>query len=280
MTLFKRKASAYFAICITAILVIALCGCEDLGEFEDPEEYYNSFGDVVFLGGVAGTGKSYSVEEYFYNEESRDDFLMNDDGVYVGVEHSDYVYVAIPFTRDIEMDSLALYLQAKSSVTLYINVYITDKLPKNWKEIEESEALGDGSTKAADESFGDKLRESSTGVPRGGSDGDTQKNDDPDPETRVGEVTLHLAEGEWASFVLEYFKVDENLKKSIYVEDGSYILLQIRNNSGVRVLDQESNLYVDAQTGLVLEKAEITMTNLLVRAIVPENKTEANGGEN
>ena len=279
MMLFKRKAAAYFAICITAILVIALCGCEDLGEFEDPEEYYNSFGDVVFMGGIAETGKPYSIEEYFYNEESRDDFLMNDDGVYVGVEHSDYVYVAIPFTRDIEMDSLALYLQAKSSVTLYINVYITDKLPKNWKEIEESETLDDESTKAADESLEDKLEETSTDVPQGGSDGDTQKYDDPNPKSKIGEITLHLSEGKWASFVLDYFNVDGNVKKSIYVEGESYILLQIRNNSGACVY-KKGDLYVDGQSGQVCEKAEITMTNLLVRALVPENKTEANGGEN
>ena len=43
----------------------------------------------------------------------------------------------------------------------------------------------------------------------------------------------------------------------------------------MRVFDEDKQLYVDEQTGLVLEKAEITMTNLLVRALEIENKTEA-----
>jgi hypothetical protein len=46
----------------------------------------------------------------------------------------------------------------------------------------------------------------------------------------------------------------------------------------VRVYDEENKLYVDAQSGLELQKAEITMTNLLLRALKIENNTETNGG--
>ena len=34
MNLFKRKIAACVAICITAILVVAVCGCDDLGAYE------------------------------------------------------------------------------------------------------------------------------------------------------------------------------------------------------------------------------------------------------
>ena len=320
---FKRKVAAFVAICITAILVIAVGGCDDLGAYEDTKEYYNSFGDVVFVGGAAGEGKGYSVEEYFYNTESRDDFLVGEDGVYHGVEHSDYVYVAIPFTKDIKMDSLAMFLQANDDVAVHINVYVTDEIPTNWKKLEDltvaeestdvsSDNLEDltdeESTEAssdnfeditdAEESFdvsSDNLEENITEIVTDTSDETsvessteatsetsdttteevTQTYDDPDPDSRIGEITLYLKGGAWNSFTLDTFKVDNKVEKSIYVEEGQYILLQIRNNSGVRVFDEDKQLYVDEQTGLVLEKAEITMTNLLVRALEIENKTEA-----
>ena len=244
MNLFKRKIAACVAICITAILGIAVCGCDDLGVYEDTQEYYDSFGSVVFLGGAAGEGKSYSVEEFFYNENSREDFLVDDNGEYTGVEQSDYVYVAIPFNKDIQMDSLAMYMQAKNDVTVYINVYLIDEddLPSNWKKSDEGEASGE-----------------------------EQEYDDPDPESRIGEITVQLKGGKWNSFVLDYFKVDDKNEKSITVASGQCILLQIRNNSGVRELNTEN--------GQRLDRAEITMTNLLVRALKIENNTEAKEGE-
>ena len=240
MNLFKRKIVACVAICITAILGIAVCGCDDLGVYEDTEEYYDSFGSVVFLGGAAGEGKSYSVEEFFYNKNSREDFLVDDNGEYIGVEQSDYVYVAIPFNKDIQMDSLAMYVQAKNDVTVYMNVYLIDEddIPSNWKKSDKGEASGE-----------------------------EQEYDDPDPESRIGEITVHLKGGKWNSFVLDYFKDGENNEKSITVTSGQCILLQIRNNSGVRELNTEN--------GLKLDRAEITMTNLLVRALKIENNTEA-----
>lgn len=255
---FKRKIIAFVAICITAILAVAVCGCEDLGAYNGTEDYYASFGDVILIGGNAENGKKYPVEDYFYNEESRQDFLIGDDGAYKGIEQSDYVYVAIPLNRDLKMDSLAMYLQAQDDVTLYINVYVTDKIPTNWKKIDEAGTVGGENTEASAEAFEDTLNDTEGGV---------QDYDDPDPESRVGDVTLYLKGGKWSSFTLDNFKVNNLFEKSIQLKSGQYVLLQIRNNSGVRDFDEKTGLYIDAQTGLALEKAEITMTNLLIRAI-------------
>lgn len=287
---FKRKVAACVAICITAILVIAVGGCDDLGAYSNTAEYYDSFGDVIFLGGAAEKGKAYSVEEYFYNSESRENFLENEDGIYEGVEHSDYVYVAIPFNKDIKMDSLAMYMQAKNDVTVYINVYITDEIPENWKELEENSTDSEESTDISGDNSEENFTEISTGTSGDTSaesseeisselssdtTGEQETYDDPDPKSRIGEITLQLSSGAWRSFTLDYFKINDKIEKSIYVENGQYILLQIRNNSGVRVFDEDKQLYVDEETGLVPDKAEITMTNLLVRALETENKTEA-----
>ena len=208
---------------------------------------------------------------------------MNADGVYEGVEYRDYVYVAIPFDKDITMDSLAMYLQAKNDVTLYMNVYLIDEdqVPENWKILEDTDTFGDESEGASEEAF-EKSAQSETAEETTQSEpdsGEEQEYDDPKPETRIGEITVNLKGGKWASFVLDYFKVNDKNEKSISVEAGQCILLQIRNNSGVRVFDDEKKIYVDEQTGEKLDRAKITMTNLLVRALEIENNTEAEEGE-
>ena len=278
MTLFKRKIVACVAICITAILGIAVCGCDDLGAYDSTTEYYDSFGKIVFLGGAAGNGTEYSVEDFFYNEKSREDFLVNDDGKYMGVEHSDYVYVAIPFNKAVTMDSLAMYIQATNDVTVYMNVYLIDEdeLPTNWEKLWENDASGEESEKVSEEVLIESYQSETAAETADESineDTEEQEYDDPDPKTSIGEITVHLKGGKWSSFLLDYFKVNDNNEKSISVESGQYILIQIRNNSGVR--DLKNGLYVDPQTGLELDKAEITMTNLLVRALEIENNTEA-----
>ena len=255
---FKSIVKASLALCIAAILVVAACGCEDLCAYENTEEYYSSFGDIVLIDGTAKNEKEYSVEKYFYNKESREDFLRGEDGAYKGVEHSDYVYLAIPFESNIDMDTLALFIQSKNDVTVYVSVFVSDKIPSNWKAIADNRVNGDS------------------------SDNENQNTetvyDDPSPETRIGEVTVHLKNGKWNSFVLDTFKINGATQKSIQIKDGQYILLQIRNNSGVRVFDEDKQSFVDPNTGLELQKAEITVTNLLIRALDVENGDQAQGG--
>ena len=259
----NKVIKSLFVLCITAILWVALCGCEDLGAYEDTEEYYSSFGDVVLIGGTTRDEDEYSVSKYFYNEESREDFLAGEDGAYKGVEHSDYVYMAIPFQSTIDMDSLALFLMSHEDVTVYINFYVTDEIPSEWRSIQDNEVKdetdgteSDGSAEEGDTS-------------ESGSDEETEEKtyDDPDPATRVGEIAVSLKKEVWNSFVLDVFTVDGQRQNSIQIQDGQYLLLQIRNNSGVRIFDEEKQIYLDPQTGLELPKAEFTVTNLLIRAL-------------
>ena len=97
----KRIVSACFVLCITAILWVAVCGCEDLGEYESTTEYYESLDEVTLISATTKEAKTYSVEDYFYNKESKEDFLVGEDGVYKGVEYSDYVYMAIHLGNEI-----------------------------------------------------------------------------------------------------------------------------------------------------------------------------------
>ena len=264
---FKCIVKASVALCMAAILVIAACGCEDLGAYENTEEYYSSFGDIVLIDGITKNKTEYSVKKYFYNKESREDFLRGEDGAYKGVEYAEYVYMAIPFESSIDMDTLALFIQSKADVTVYISVFVSDKIPTNWKAIADNQITGDSSGNA----FGEQTKE------------ETQNTetvyDDPDPKTRIGEVAVHLKNGKWNSFVLDTFQINNQTQKSIQIKEGQYILLQIRNNSGVRVFDEDKQIFVDPNTGLELPKAEITMTNLLIRALEVKAGAKAQGGE-
>lgn len=263
---FKSISKAFVALCMAAIILIAACGCEDLGAYENTEEYYSSFGDIILIDGTTKNKTEYSVETYFYNKESREDFLKGEDGAYKGVEYAEYVYVAIPFESSIDMDTLALFIQSKADVTVYISVFISDKIPTNWKAVADNVINQDGSNIVLAE----------------GAENESQNTekvyDDPDSETRIGEVSVHLKNGKWNSFVLDVFKIGGKTQNSIQINDGQYILLQIRNNSGVRVFNEEKQAYVDAITGIELPSAEITMTNLLIRALDVKNGDEAQGG--
>ena len=273
----KSTLRAFCALCITAILAIAVCGCDDLGEYDDVDEYYSSFGDIVLVGATSGDDKDYSVEDYFYNTESREEFLEGEDGAYKGVPHSDYVYVAIPFESDINMDSLALFMQSRNDVAVYIYFYVISE--DDW------DAILDGEY-GSEEVEGENGSETTEGEPDSGTaDGEGESEpqepvyDAPYADTRIGEAVVHLKAGQWGSFVLDSFKVDGAAQKSIQINDGQYIVLQIRNNCGARVLDEKTQTYIDSQIGIELNKAEITVTNLLIRALETNNGEETQGGE-
>ena len=169
--------------------------------------------------------------------------------------------MVIPFESDIEIDSLALYIQSESDVSVYINAFITDEIPSRWKSLADLEAENNEN---GEESEGEKTEE--------------KVYDDPDFQTRIGDTTVHLKAGNWNSFVLDEFTVDSLIQKSVKIEDGQYLLLQFRNNSGVRIWNEEKQVFVDPQTSLELQNAEITMTNLLIRALNVENNNEVEGG--
>ena len=216
---FKKIVSAAMAFCIMAVLGIALCGCDDLGEYDDVREYYDSFDDIIMIN--EASREEYSVEDYFYNEDSREDFLEGDDGAYDGVEHSDYVYVAIPFKSDIEMDTFALYIHSQEDVAVYINVFVVDvdDIPSQWKKLSDNEVNPDGTDEQPEGDTGAQINEEAgdqtgggTGDQTEGGSGDQTQDeektyDDPDPDTRIGEITVFLKKDEWDSFVLDRFDV-------------------------------------------------------------------------
>ena len=231
----KSMIKAFIVLCITAILAVAVCGCEDLGAYENTQEYYASFGEVVLISGAKGEKTYCLVEESLYNQESRKNFMAGEDNAEYRIAYSDYVYMAIPVQSNINMDTLSLFLQSQNDVTVYINAFVTDA--DGWQVIEEKERIPEESK-------------------------DEIVYDDLASQESIGEITVHLKNGKWSSFTLDTFTVGEQTQKSIQIENKQYIVLQIKNNSGPE-----------------LPKAEITMTNLLIRALDVTVAGEAQGGE-
>ena len=241
-----RKFFSRIVLCILAIPAVALCGCDDLGEYVDVDEYYACFGEVVLIDGITEKSSPHLIKDDFYNEESRENFLVDDNGEYHGADHGNYVYMAIPLNKDLNVDSIALFLQSMEDedVTLYINVYVTSTIPENWKSLADSATEQEGT----DGESGEKTE---------------VEYDDPTPDLRIGEITVRLKPGKWSSFVLDSFTSGGASKNSIQINDDQIILLQFRNNSGVRD--------TVGQTLTELRTAKITMTNLLIRALDVED---------
>ena len=243
---FKKIGRTCLALCIMATLAVAMSGCDDLGAFEDTNEYYSSFGDIVLISGTTKEENEYSVDKYFYNKDSREDFLKGKDRV----AYSDYVYMAIPFNSNIDMDTLALYLQSQNDVTVYINAYVISK--SEWDAIRDSD---DDSEESA---------------------GDSENNETvcDNLGTKIGEARVHLNNEKWNSFALDVFQTNAGSQKSMKINSGQYVLLQFKNNC----VDENKQAYVDPDTGLELTKAQITMTNLLIRALDVKEGNETQGG--
>ena len=65
---FNRIVSTLVALCLMATFLVAMSGCDDLGVYEDTEEYYNTFGNIALISGSSKVKEEYSVEKYFYNK--------------------------------------------------------------------------------------------------------------------------------------------------------------------------------------------------------------------
>ena len=294
----KSIINAFVVLCITAILEIAVCGCEDLGAYDDTAEYYDCFGNIIFVDGVTGDYSDYSVEDCFYNKESKENFLAGENGEYMGVPHDYYEYVAIPVESTIDMDTLALYIQADDKATVYISIYVADKIPDEDDTSTDTETTGaqsespdisntatEGQSAPLDEEKGNESdmggdpdntiieterTESAPEEAEKENEAPRQTEEESKPsysKVKIGEIVIQLNGGKWDSFMLDEFDVNGKAEKSIQINEGQYILMHIRNNSGLRTSDAADQASVEPQTENELQSVKITMTNLLVRTL-------------
>jgi hypothetical protein len=233
------------SIGVAVIFAVALVGCFDLGDFSDESAYYESFGDVRLVYQNPNSdkkdikSKDYSIEDYFYNKNTGENFTYGDPNDEESDEGKDipqlsYVYMAIPIEQDLSLESLALYFNAIQTCSLEVFFYVVDDLP-NGGDFKNIRLLGDPEYQ-----------------PKTGENGETIyekiEYSDPSDDLMVAKVTMQVKTGKWDSLIVNKW----NSVNSLEIKDGQYLLLRFVNNSG-------------ANTG---EKPSVAfrVTNLLIRA--------------
>ncbi len=247
---------AALALATAAVFASSGCGFYDLGEFEDEEDYYSSFGNVGLIA-QNGTQNDYSLKKYFYNEHSVNDFSGDI------VEADEYVYFVLPVEKTMELDSVALYVYAEERATVRYSVFLTDTVPTNLRNYDAplyvQEEDEEGNPKFDEE--GNPVyeqEEDADGNPKFDEEGNPVYEkipyDDPAAETAAATGSFTAKANQWDSFTVEKWKSDAGkTADTVEAEAGTYVLIRFENNSGYGK---------DAE----LQRIPFRATNLLVRA--------------
>lgn len=237
-TLVKRVIRR-ISIAISAVMLVFLSACFDLGAFEDVDsdsDYYDSFGAVKGL--FESGNRSYDVKDSLFNDFTVENLDWENDEDRVDSE--EYVYIVLEFKKAIKIESLALFLSANSDATIEIeSFYYADETfaPKKIKyksspdteTVTVSDESGNEVTKEVEIVYDDLLSEQS-----------------------VADATCDVINGEWSSFMLAEFKqagYDDGL---LHTGIGGLLYIRINDNSG---------LFPESET------CSFKFINLLVRAV-------------
>ena len=243
------KKIIYCLILVLSVLSLSiLSGCTpDMGVFDKSDnnlgfdDYYASFGDVVgkYEKNNAFTDDSYDIEKSITNDYILEFLEWEDDAN--KVEFRQYVYIVIPFERDLKIDSLALFVASNSSepnnIELEFSLFYfkdSDSCPKD-----------------------DKLKKQ--------SDPDTKTEDgkevvieygDPKKDDRIAYSTLnvnHVYEDVYFEGFHQTTTGDSYVSDNcLLAKEDSYLYIRVENNSALN---------------RNMTPVSISFMNLLVRAI-------------
>ena len=189
MKVFNNHLKLLFAF----ILILCLCGCYNLGDFEDEQDYFDTFKEVKLIS-LEKTIEVYSTEDYFYTEEGINDYECD-------IPAKKYIYAAIKVEKDILLDDLSLSFYSESTGNLFISVFVVDVIPSNIRGFDD--------IKNEDE------------------DGNTIDYDD--PVSAIGTCVVPLEAGEWrTTMIVDYYK-----NNYLSINEGQYLLIRFENNSWI-----------------------------------------------
>ena len=240
------------AIGVAVLWTVTLVGCFDLGDYSDESAYYAAFGDVRLVYQEPDAKEKdidyedYSVQDYFYNKNTGEDFAYGDPKDSDPDEGKDipqmpYLYMAIPVERDLKVESFVLYFNAQQSCALEVYFYVVDELPDGGDftnvrllgEPEYQQKLDDDGNPMTDDK-GEPIYEKIA-------------YSDPDESSMVGKATTQVQGGKWKDLLMDNW----NTGNVVQIKESQYLLLRIVNNGG-------------AGTGT---SVAFRVTNLLIRAV-------------
>ena len=198
-----------------------LCACAvDLGAFEKSdgyESYYESLGKVrgLYDDGADGAYHEYSVKDSLFNSKTVEKMEW-DEGKEVAEEQ--YVYLVIPFKKEIKIQEIALYVYSPQTVSITVNAFYFEseyEVPKKIKYLTSPDT--------------EPIYDSSTGEQTGEVEIDY---DDPPKDIRSVGGDVSLVREEWTSFVMSNFRQSGYVDGYLRTVEDSYLYLRFENNSG------------------------------------------------
>ena len=252
----------FIAPSILLILLFSSCSA-DLGVFDKEdgdgyEDFYNSLDDVKFMFEKDNKmeNKKYDIEKSLTNEYIIENLKWKDGAE--EVELKQYVYIVIPFKRDLKVESLALYVKrdpnevGNTGIELEFSAFYfpdSSSCPKDDKLKKFSDP--DTHTITVQEETDSGTIEYTV----------EEEIEYPDPkkEIRISSAKYYVTRNFDDGFVLENFRQVDNSVES-YVNDrclmakkDSYLYIRIENNSA---LNRNK-----------MQPCNLSFINLLVRAI-------------
>ena len=236
---------------LSLVIAFSISGCFDLGSFENDEDYYDTFGEVrlVYFDNDQVQTKDYSVRDYFYNNNTVEDFVYGDptddeEDVGKDIPLLPYVYLAVQINKSLQLDSFSLYMQG-STVNASLSMFLVDELPdggdftdiRNCGDPEYSQKEDEGGNLVFDEE-GNPVYDENKPI----------SYSDPTNDSLVAQTSISVSPF-WDSFTISTFNGGLDF---LEVESGQYLLLRVNNNSGM---------------GNKQEQVELKVINMLVRAI-------------
>lgn len=110
-------------IALYSLILLAVCGCYELGDFDSNEYYYECFPTVSLID-KNKIIQNYEVEEYFYTEEGINEYKSD-------VPYKEYLYFYVQVKKDMLLDEFNLSFCSNQDCVLEISVFILDSFPTN-----------------------------------------------------------------------------------------------------------------------------------------------------
>lgn len=227
-----------FALVLVTFTMLFFSGCCDLGDFQDIQAYYDSFGDVRLMNQDGDeNAKDYSVKDYFYNSKSINDFAGDI------VSKDKYIYFILPVQKGFNLAEFSMYLQSEENGTLYFSLFISDSIPENIRKYDDPKfkEKKDDDDKVIYDSEGNPVMEEI-------EYGDLLEEDS------IYQGSIFLSSQKWNSFTAKLITKQSTEINKYHVKSGEYIIVRFENNSGLGKDKEYSSL-------------SFSMTNLLIRAL-------------
>lgn len=215
--------------------MFTMSGCfYDLGIFKDTADYYSYFGDVKLIN--QKSVNSYSFKDYFYNEQSVNDFAGSI------VDKDQYIYLILPVVKEFNLAEFALYLNSQTNAVVYYSLYVVDFIPTNIRKYTDPK-----SKQKTDDQGNVVLDKDGNPVMEDIEYDDLSENDS------IYQGSATLVASKWKSFRAKLSTKQSAKEKTYHVNSGEYIIVKFENNSGL-----------GADKGY--EQISFSTTNLLIRA--------------